>query len=45
MKRLWVAAMLASAPALAQQQDFSKVEIKATQVAGSVWMLDLQQRK
>jgi len=39
MKRLWVAAVLASAPALAQEQDFSKVEIKATQVAGSVWML------
>src|SRR6266849_10282142 len=40
MKRLWVAAVLASAPALAQQQDFSKVEIKATHVAGSVWMLE-----
>jgi cyclase len=39
MKRLWVAALLASAGAAAQQQDFSKVEIKATQVAGSVWML------
>src|SRR3954462_7598684 len=40
MKRLWVAALLASSPALAQQQDFSKVEIKATKVAGSVWMLE-----
>jgi cyclase len=39
MNRLWVAALLASAGAAAQQQDFSKVEIKATQVAGSVWML------
>ena len=39
MKRLWVVAVLASAGAAAQQQDFSKVEIKATQVAGSVWML------
>ena len=39
MKRLWVAAVLASAGAAAQQQDFSKVEIKAIQVAGSVWML------
>jgi cyclase len=26
--------------AFAQQQDFSKVEIKATKVAGSVWMLE-----
>src|SRR5438094_7112466 len=39
MKRLWVAAALASSAASAQQEDFSKVEIKATQVAGSVWML------
>jgi len=39
MKRLWVAAVLASSAAVAQQQDFSKVEIKATKVAGSVWML------
>src|SRR5262245_35418967 len=39
MKRSWLAALLASFPALAQQQDFSKVEIKATHVAGSVWML------
>ena len=39
MKRLWVVAVLASVGAAAQQQDFSKVEIKATQVAGSVWML------
>ena len=40
MKRLWVAAVLASSAAFAQQEDFSKVEIKATQVAGSVWMLE-----
>ena len=40
MKRLWVAAALASSAASAQQEDFSKVEIKATQVAGSVWMLE-----
>src|SRR5438874_10575718 len=40
MRRLWVAAVLASSAALAQQQDFSKVEIKATHVAGSVWMLE-----
>jgi cyclase len=40
MKRLWVAAAFASFAANAQpQQDFSKVEIKATHVAGSVWML------
>jgi len=40
MKRLWVAAVLASSAAVAQQQDLSKVEIKATKVAGSVWMLE-----
>src|SRR5882672_5307136 len=40
MKRLWVAAVLASSPAFAQWQDLSKVEIKATKVAGSVWMLE-----
>jgi len=39
MKRSWLAALFLSLPALAQQQDFSKVEIKATHVAGSVWML------
>jgi cyclase len=39
MKRLWIAALLASFAASAQQQDFSKVEIKAMHVAGSVWML------
>ena len=39
MKRSWLAVLLASFPTLAQQQDFSKVEIKATHVAGSVWML------
>jgi len=40
MKRLCLAAALASSAAIAQQQDFSKVEIKATKVAGSVWMLE-----
>ena len=39
MKRSLLAVLLASFPALAQQQDFSKVEIKAQKVAGSVWML------
>jgi glyoxylase-like metal-dependent hydrolase (beta-lactamase superfamily II) len=39
MKRLCVAAVVASSAAFGQQQDFSKVEIKATQVSGSVWML------
>jgi cyclase len=40
MNRVWVAAVVASFAAQAQpQQDFSKVEIKATHVAGSVWML------
>jgi cyclase len=40
MKRLCFAAVLTASAAVAQQQrDFSKVEIKATQVAGSVWML------
>jgi cyclase len=39
MKRLSLAAVLAASAAFAQQQDFSKVEITATQVAGSVWML------
>jgi len=31
--------LLCAIPALAQQQDFSKVEIKATKVAGNVYML------
>lgn len=40
MKRLCVAAALASFASSAQpQQDFSKVEVKATHVSGSVWML------
>ena len=39
MKRLCAAAVVASSAAFAQQQDFNKVEIKATQVSGSVWML------
>ena len=39
MKRLLLVAALLSTSALAQQTDYSKVEIKATHVAGSVWML------
>src|SRR4051812_27155967 len=40
MKRLLAfAAMLVCAAALAQQQDFSKVEIKVQKVQGSVYML------
>src|SRR5437588_878757 len=41
MKRLFAfaAAMLLSAAAFAQQQDFSKVEIKVQKVQGSVYML------
>src|SRR6184192_3402658 len=41
MKRLFAfaAAMLVSAAAFAQQQDFSKVEIKVQKVQGSVYML------
>jgi cyclase len=39
MKRLTLAAVLAASAAFAQQQDFSKVEITAAQVGGSVWML------
>ncbi|HEY6909563.1 MAG TPA: MBL fold metallo-hydrolase [Myxococcales bacterium] len=37
--RLLVLFLLAATSALAQQQDFSKVEIKATKVAGNVWVL------
>src|SRR5438034_8070886 len=41
MKRLFAfaAAMFVSSAAFAQQQDFSKVEIKVQKVAGSVYML------
>ena len=41
MKRLFAfaAAMLVSAAAFAQQQDFSKVEIKVQKVQGTVYML------
>src|ERR1051325_11002927 len=41
MKRFFAfaAAMLAAAAAVAQQQDFSKVEIKVQKVAGTVYML------
>jgi cyclase len=39
MKRVLLLAALLSTNALAQQPDYSKVEIKATHVAGSVWML------
>ncbi|HET7785657.1 MAG TPA: MBL fold metallo-hydrolase [Myxococcales bacterium] len=37
--RILVLFLLAATSALAQQQDFSKVEIKATKVAGNVWVL------
>src|SRR5256885_10978572 len=38
--RLGLAILLVSAAALAQQEDLSKVEVKATHVAGSVYMLE-----
>jgi glyoxylase-like metal-dependent hydrolase (beta-lactamase superfamily II) len=37
---LLAAAVLSAVPALAQQRDFSKVEIKATKVAGQIYMLE-----
>src|SRR5262245_37858642 len=37
---LWACAGLWSAGAIAQQQDFSKVEIKVHPVAGSIYMLE-----
>src|ERR1700675_3042846 len=41
MRKLIVAvAALLATRAIAQQQDFSKVEIKVTKVAGSVYMLE-----
>jgi len=43
MRRLWVFAMpmlLACVLAAAQEQDFSKVQIKVTKVAGNVYMLE-----
>jgi cyclase len=39
MKHLAIAFFFCSLAAGAQQPDFSKVEVKATHVAGSVWML------
>src|SRR5512142_1423808 len=39
MRSILVALMLAASAATAQQPDFSKVEIKVTRVAGSVYML------
>src|SRR3990170_3265758 len=33
-------ALLAATSLAAQQQDFSKVEIKASKVRGNIWMLD-----
>src|SRR5207248_8751059 len=39
MKRVCLFAALLSSGAFAQQRDYSKVEIKSTQVSGSVWML------
>jgi cyclase len=38
--RLGLSILLVSAAALAQQEDFSKVEVKATHVGGSVYMLE-----
>ncbi len=42
MRTLFLSVVVAAAalPALGQQQDFSKVEIKATRVAGNVFMLE-----
>src|SRR5207253_8118733 len=40
MRRLALAVLFTGLGAAAQQPDFSKVEIKATHVAGSVWMLE-----
>jgi len=40
MRRIAWAFLLAASVALAQQQDFSKVQIKVTKVAGSVYMLE-----
>jgi cyclase len=37
--RILVLSLLAATSALAQQQDFSKVEVKATKVAGNVYVL------
>src|SRR5512141_3419882 len=38
--RIFTVSMVVASLAFAQQQDFSKVEIKATKVAGSVYMLE-----
>jgi cyclase len=40
MKRIAWALLLAASAAMAQPQDFSKVQIKVTKVAGSVYMLE-----
>src|SRR6266849_9565633 len=40
MLRIAILALLSSALCLAQDQDFSKVEIKVTKVAGTVYMLE-----
>jgi len=39
MRRLYLPLLLLIASAAVAQQDFSKVEVKATKVAGSVWVL------
>src|SRR5947209_1902700 len=39
MRRSFLLALLLAAPLFAQNQDFSKVEVKAQKVAGSVYML------
>jgi glyoxylase-like metal-dependent hydrolase (beta-lactamase superfamily II) len=40
MRRVAWAILLAASAAFAQQQDFSKVQIKVTKVAGSIYMLE-----
>ena len=40
MRRMAWAFLLAASAAFAQQQDFSKVQVKVTKVAGSVYMLE-----
>src|SRR5688500_12798415 len=39
MRKLFLASLLTASCALAQQRDFSKVEVKSEQVSGSIYML------
>jgi len=39
-KALWCVLLLCCRPGIAQEQDFSKVQMKVTKVAGSVYMLE-----